>query len=247
MRIRGRKRKRKKNLTGLPVEKQRGKRRLINKLNRVDDNLLLGDDANGKCVNVSDKLHSSAEESIAVGSEMSKCSCDKVEEGTAETVVCNDEFDKKSDRVGDCKECDGGKVVKNFAIERSVVQEKHMSVPSRTDSLESSGAHSSLEFQPCVRVTKIPDITGVVVASLPISSSSSYMVAGISNNRRLRSSSLSSSSPSTSVPVSKRSPSLSSDGIKRLGSSPPKRRASPRKCLPRSGMQWSTWSARKRR
>lgn len=247
VRIHGRKRKRKKNLTGWPAEKQRGKRRLINKLNRIDENVLSGDDANGKCVNVSDKLHSSAEEKIAIGGEVSKVSC-KIEEGTVETLGCNDEFDEKSDRVGDCKECDGGKVVKNSASEPSVIQEKHVCVLSRTDSLESSGGHSSLEFQPCVRVTKIPDIAGVMVASLPISSSSSsYLVTGISNNRRLRSSSLSSSLPGTSVPVSKRSPSLSNEGFKRLGSSPSKRRASPRKCLSRSGMQWSTWSARKRR
>lgn len=248
VRIRGRKRKRKKNLTGWPVEKQKGKRRLINKLNRVDGNVLSGDDANGRCVNVSDKLHSSAEEKIAFAGEVSRGNCGKVQEGTGETVGCHDEFDEKSDRVADCKECDGGKVIKNSASEPSVIQEKHMSVLSRTDSLEPSGGCSSLEFQPCVRVTKIPDIAGVTVASLPISSSSSScLVAGISNNRRLRSSSLSSSSPDTSVPVSKRSSSLSSDSFKRLGSSPSKRRASPRKCLPRSGMQWSPWSARKRR
>ncbi|KDR23669.1 uncharacterized protein LOC110834587 isoform X2 [Zootermopsis nevadensis] len=248
VRIHGRKRKRKKNLTGWPAEKQRGKRRLVNKLNRVDERVLSGDDAHGKFVNVSDKLHSSAEEKIVIASEVIKGGCDRVKIGTVETVGCHNEFDEKSDRVGDCKECDGGKVVKNSASEPSVIQEKHVSIVSRTDSLESSGGHSSLEFQPCVRVTKIPDIAGVMVASLPISSSSSsYLVAGISNNRRLRSSSLSSSSPGTSVPVSKRSPSLSNDGFKRLGPSPSKRRASPRKCIPRSGMQWSMWSARKRR
>jgi hypothetical protein len=248
MRIRGRKRKRKKNLTGWPADKQRGKRRLISKLNRIDESVLLGDDVCGKCVNVSDKLHLSAEENITTSSEVSKDGCGRVGEVTVETVGCHDKFDKTSDRVGVFREGDGGTVVENSASEPSVIQEKRASLLSRTGSLNSNG-HSSSEYQPCVKVTKIPDIAGVMVASLPISSSSSsHLVAGISNNRRLRSSSLSSSFPSSSVPVSKRSPSLSSDGLKRpIVPSTSQRRASPRKCLPRSGMQWSTWSARKRR
>jgi hypothetical protein len=247
MRIHGRKRKRKKNLTGWPADKQKGKRRLLSKLSRVDESVVLCDDTNGKCVNVADELHLSAEEGITTANEVNKNGCGRVEDGTGETVVHLDKCGRKSDSTGICRGADGVKVVNNSPIEPPVVKEKRVSGLSRTGSLDSSG-HSSLEYQPCVRVTKIPDIAGGTVASVPISSSSSCMVAGISNNRRLRSSSLSSSLPATSVPVSKSSLFLSSDNFKRPGgSSQLKRRASPRKCLSRSSMQWSTWSARKRR
>ncbi|GFG37187.1 hypothetical protein Cfor_09320 [Coptotermes formosanus] len=247
MRIHGRKRKRKKNLTGWPADKQKGKRRLLSKLSRIDDSVVSGDDTNGKCVNVTHKSHLSVEGSITTASEVNQNGCGRVEDGTGETVVHLDKCERKFDSMGFCRGDDGVKVVSNSPIESPVVKEKRVSGLSRTGSLDSSG-HSSLEYQPCVRVTKIPDVAGVTVASLPISSSSSCMVAGISNNRRLRSSSLSSSSPATSVPVSKSSILLSSDSFKRPGgSSQLKRRASPRKCLSRSSMQWSTWSARKRR
>lgn len=248
MRIHGRKRKRKKNLTGWPADKQKGKRRLLNKLSRVDDIVVLGDDTNGKCVNVADTLHLSVEEGIATANDLSNNECGRVEDGTGEILVHLDKCDRKSDNTGVCKGADGVKVVNNSDIEPSVTKEKRMSGLSRTGSLDSSG-HSSLEYQPCVRVTKMPDIAGVAVASLPIlSSSSSCTVAGISNSRRLRSSSLSSSLPAIPVPGSKSSLFLSGDSFKRPGgSSQLKRRASPRKCMSRSGMQWSTWSARKRR
>jgi len=248
MRIHGRKRKRKKNLTGWPADKQKGKRRLLSKLSRVDDCVVSGDDTNGKCLNAADKVHLSFEEGIAAANEVTKNGGDRVEDGADETVVHPDKSDRKSDSTGVCRGADGVKVVNNSTIEPTVIKEKQVSGLSRTGSLDSSG-HSSLEYQPCVRVTKIPDIAGVPVASLPnSSSSSSCMVAGISNNRRLRSSSLSSSSPAISVPVSKSSLFPSGNNFKRpAGSSQLKRRASPRKCLSRSGMQWNTWSARKRR
>ncbi|PNF13725.1 hypothetical protein B7P43_G14216 [Cryptotermes secundus] len=247
MRIRGRKRKRKKNLTGWPADKQRGKRRLISKLNRVDESVV-SSDASGKCVNVSNKLYSSAEENIATASGVNEDCGGRIEEGTVETVECYNKSDRRSDRLEVYKEGHGGKVVKSSASEPSVIQEKRVSALSRTGSLDSGGGHSLLEYQPCVRVTKIPDIAGVTVASLPVSSSSSYLIAGISNNRRLRSSTLSSSPPSTSLPVSKKGLSLSSDILKRpIASFQANRRASLRKSLPRSGMHWSTWSDRKRR
>ncbi|XP_069675973.1 protein chiffon-like isoform X2 [Periplaneta americana] len=252
LQIRGRKRKRKKNLTGWPAEKQRGKKK-TNKVNRIEEHGPSADDGTAKCVNVSDKLTLSTEERIASG--VKRDNCGSAEKVIDEATVCRDKLSEKSDRVGTCRDDSNnevGKSVNNSASggsEPSIVQEKRASALARTESVDSTGGHSSSEYQPCVRMTKIPDIAGVVVTSLPNSSSSSYFVAGISNNRRLRSSSLSSSSPGISVPVQKRSPSVSSsDGLKRpVGSSPSKRRASPRKCHPRSGIQWSTWSARKRR
>jgi hypothetical protein len=245
VRIRGRKRKRKKNLTGWPAEKQRGKRRLINKLNKIDECVVSGDDANAKCVNVSNKLYSSAEENISTASEVNEDSCGRVGEGTVDSVESYDKSDKRSDRLAIYKEGDGGKVVKS---EPSFIQEKRVSPLARTGSLDSGGGHSSLVYQPCVRVTKIPNIAGFKVTSLPVSSSASYLVTGTSNNRRLRSSTLSSSPLGTSLPVSRRGLSLSSDVLKRpIGSSQSKRRASVRKNLPRSGMHWHTWSDRKRR
>ncbi|KAJ9593606.1 hypothetical protein L9F63_014845 [Diploptera punctata] len=165
--IRGRRRKRKKNLTGWPAEKQRGKKKQVTKVNRIDENV-----PTNKCANIVASVKKDSEKADV------------------------------DDRVEDVKK---------------EVDSEQTSGLSRTE---------SVEYQPCVRVTKMPDL----------SSSSSYYVAGISNNRRLRSSSLSSSPPTHSVPLPRKYPSLSADGLKR--------RASPRKC---TGLQWNAWSTRRRR
>ncbi|PSN39391.1 hypothetical protein C0J52_22684 [Blattella germanica] len=215
--MRGRKRKRKKNLTGWPAEKQKGKKKQIIKVNRVDENVPVNDDISEKCTS-GGKLNSPKRE------DANKCNS----EGSRNTVdECERGADKSTDRVVASKDDSDGKGAKSDRSESSV-HEKRSAGLSRTDSMDSSGGHSTSEYQPCVRMTKIPDIN-----------SSSYYVAGISNNRRLRSSSLSSSPPSHSVPLPRKYPSLSTDGLKR--------RASPRKCLSRASLQWNAWTARKQR